>query len=153
MIKIVPIDGLCEELVDFFEQIKDNKFFHPHPFTRKEANARCCDSDDIYAVCAEHTESQYHPLCDKIYAYGMVRSFNYWMIPCIGIYVDENCRRKGMGETLVRFLHLSAKLKGIKRLRLHVHPENKKAIALYEKLGYEFIGTRENGELIGFKGL
>ena len=145
MVRIVEISyDVYEELDEFFQRIKDNRFFHPHPFTLEEAYTRCFYSGkDLYYVLID----------DAVIAYGMVRGIGEWKTPCLGIYVAGIHRRKGAGETLVRFLHLVGRLQGIERLRLHVHPDNKRAITLYEKLGYEFIGTRENGELIGFKGL
>ena len=145
MIRIVEVDNrLYKELYEFFEKIKDNRFFYPHPFTREEANARCRYSgEDIYAVVAEA----------DICGYGMVRGIGVWETPTVGICVSEECQRKGIGELLLGFLHVSARLRGIKKLRLHVDSKNTKAIALYKKLGYEFVGVRENGELIGYKGL
>ncbi len=38
-----------------------------------------------------------------------------------------------------------AKLKGMEGIELHVYKHNRKAIALYKKLGFEVVGDTDNG--------
>ncbi len=145
MLQIVPISlKLCKQVAAFFEEIKDNKFFHPHPFTLKEAYQRCYyDGDDIYCVLID----------GDILGYGMIRGIGQWETPCLGIYLIPKHRGQNYGELLIRFLHAAAKLNGLDKLRLHVSPDNITAILLYGKTGYKFNDERHNGELVGYKDL
>lgn len=131
-------------LTDFFNKVKNNKFFHPHPFTLGTAcELWVYDGKNSYYTIMEN---------EKIIGYGFLRGFEEgWKDICLGIYILD--RRKGLGELLMNFLHIVAKRQGLKRLRLHVHPDNKKALNLYRKMDYEFKDGKHNGELIGCKTL
>lgn len=145
-LKIIPLSpSLCKHIVEFFRMISSNTFFHPHPFDLKEVHKRCYyKGDNIY--CA---------LIDKeVLAYGFIRGWDEgWDDKCLGIITNPSEKRQGLGELLVRFLHIAAKRRGLKRLRLHVSPDNIPAINLYKKTGYTFSGEKHDGELIGFKDL
>lgn len=133
--------GHYSALKKFFKSIERNQFFHPHDFNEKETLKRSSYiGDDLYYVL----------IADCIIGYGFIRGWDAgWKDKCIGLIIDEKYQGNGYGRLLLLFLHAAAKMKKIKRLRLHVHPENKKAINLYEKTGYKFTGIRENGEKIG----
>lgn len=140
-LKIVPPNpSLGKQINEFFEEIKDNKFFHPHPFDLPEARKLCsCDSNDIYCLL----------IADSIIGYGFVRGFGKWPDVCLGIIIEPSEQGKGYGELLMNFLHASAKRRDAKRIRVHVHPDNKSALALYEKIGYFFNGQMKGREMIG----
>ncbi len=57
--------------------------------------------------------------------------------------VAVNCRRRGIGETLVRFSDKVAKSEGCTVLSLEVREGNGAARALYEKCGFKPVGTRK----------
>jgi GNAT superfamily N-acetyltransferase len=131
-------------LIEFFENIKDNEFFHPHPFTTNKAiELLDVEGKDLY-YCLVGRE--------KIIAYGFLRGFDDgWDDICLGLIVRESEQGKGYGEMFLRFLHVVAKsLGGLKRVRLHVSPKNTKAISLYRKVGYKFNERMHNEEKIGY---
>jgi len=55
------------------------------------------------------------------------------------LLVDEYCRGRGIGKSLMHELERLSKDKNIKRIRLAVHVDNKQALQLYKKLGYETV--------------
>lgn len=60
------------------------------------------------------------------------------------IAVKEPFRRKGIANTLLSVGEKTAVQKNCSFISLEVRPSNKKAIALYEKRGYNKIGERKN---------
>ena len=131
---------LCKKLYKFFKEVKDNEFFHPHPFTLTEANKRCSyKGNDIYVVI----------VADEILGYGFLRGWDdKWADICLGIIVKPKYQSNGLGTLLMHFLHATAKQKGLKRIRLHVNKDNP-ALHLYKRMGYGFESKKGNGELIG----
>ena len=142
MLQIVPITPrLCKKFYKFFQEIEDNKFFKPHPFTLAEAHKRCYYSgNDVYVVI----------MADDILGYGFLRGWDdEWADICLGVIVKPEHQNNGLGTLLMHFLHATAKQRGLKKIRLHVD-KNNPALSLYKKMGYEFESKRGNGELIGF---
>lgn len=71
----------------------------------------------------------------------------------VGLMVDQEHRRHGMGTALMLEAERWAREAGVRKLELHVFPYNEAAIALYESLGYEREGFRHRhysrgGELV-----
>ena len=60
----------------------------------------------------------------------------------LNLCIEEAWRRRGMGETLLRFLLGEARQRFAIRALLEVRPTNKAALALYRRLGFEKIGVR-----------
>ncbi len=65
----------------------------------------------------------------------------YETIDIVNVFVKENKREKGIGEKLLRFLINENKDK--KNITLEVSKENKPALNLYKKVGFEIVGTRK----------
>lgn len=59
------------------------------------------------------------------------------------VLVDPALRGRGLGEQLVLLALVTAKERGIRQLALFVFPGNARAIALYEKLGFEHRGPSD----------
>lgn len=60
----------------------------------------------------------------------------------IGMGVRDDWQGKGVGSALMNAaLDLADNWLGIRRLELHVHADNARAIALYRKFGFELEGT------------
>lgn len=132
-------------LADFFESLTnagDEKYFHPHPLTREEAEKLCNYSGkDFYYVCVEDKQ---------VLGYGMLRGWDEgYEIPSLGIAIHPKVRGRGLGQAFISFLHVMARYKGVKRIRLKVYFDNKVAINLYKKMGYEF-KTQEGKMHVGF---
>lgn len=62
----------------------------------------------------------------------------------IGLMVAADWRRRGVGRALMQGAEEWARNAGVRKLELHVLPNNEAAIALYESLGYEREGVRRN---------
>jgi len=133
---------LSGALAHFFETECTDPKFHPHPFTRSEAERICAyGGADIYVVAVAQ---------DAVLAYGMLRGWDEgYEIPSLGITVAERARGTGVARLLMQYLHANAKLRGAPSIRLKVYPDNSKAIALYLTLGYEFGDAIENGQMVG----
>jgi ribosomal protein S18 acetylase RimI-like enzyme len=122
---------------------ESSRHFHPHPFTAQEATVRCryVGADLYYAVINDNA----------LIAYGMLRGWDEGLaVPSLGIAVDSAYRGKGVGELLMRFLHAAAKLRGAAKIRLKVEPENTAALALYRKLGYQFMPYLDDGQHVAY---
>ena len=60
----------------------------------------------------------------------------------IGLGVRDDWQGKGVGSALLQAaIDLADNWLGIRRLELHVHADNDRAIALYRKFGFEVEGT------------
>jgi len=134
------------DIQNFFERNKeDYNFFHPHGFS----------SDEFYEEIKDKKKDLYIFLAvdEKFVGYGILRGWDDgYEIPSLGIMIDKNGRGKGYSTSFMRYLHGEAIKKGSKKVRLAVFKENKVAISLYNKLGYEFSEKNEK-ELIGIKNL
>ena len=58
------------------------------------------------------------------------------------VVVHPAYRRKGVASALLRELEAYAQAHGLTRITLEVRASNQKAIALYEKMGYDEDGVR-----------
>jgi ribosomal-protein-alanine N-acetyltransferase len=104
--------------------------FHPHPFTAQEA-ARICSYQgrDLYYALLGNT--------GEVLAYGMLRGWDEgYQIPSLGIAVHPKATGRGIGELMMRFLHIAAIEEGAKEIILKVYKNNHFAVRLYERLGY-----------------
>jgi len=60
------------------------------------------------------------------------------------IAVHPDFRGKGIGEALMRHVIDKVRANGATFVTLEVRPSNTGAVALYQKLGFEILGTRKN---------
>jgi ribosomal-protein-alanine N-acetyltransferase len=60
------------------------------------------------------------------------------------IAVHPDCRGLGIGEALMQFAIAKVRGEGAAFMTLEVRPSNTAAVALYQKLGFEVLGTRKN---------
>ncbi|GGK58270.1 GNAT family N-acetyltransferase [Amphritea balenae] len=74
------------------------------------------------------------------FKFGLYRLFEmrYSRSECylFKLYVSEEYRGKGLGESLIDFLFGELKLRGLGSLDLEVYQKNEKAIRFYERLGF-----------------
>lgn len=77
---------------------------------------------------------------------SLIAYANYWLIDGVGninnVAVDSRRRGWGFGTELMRQLIYSCRKQGGKAMTLEVRESNSRAIALYEKLGFESRGVR-----------
>lgn len=138
-------EKLERQLAKFFEDIKragDDKFFHPHPFDKTTASKLArYKGNDVYCVLVDG---------DKIIGYGMLRGWDEgYEVPSLGIIIHPSIRGCGWGKILMNFLHLTAKQRGCRQVRLKVYPANVNAVKMYKKLGYVFASSQSD-QLVGF---
>jgi [ribosomal protein S18]-alanine N-acetyltransferase len=120
------------------------EFFHPHPLTPQAAGERATYlGKDVYCVMA---------IGEELVGYGMLRGWDDgYDIPNLGVAIDPGQQGRGYGRRLMEFLHRLARQRGAKRIRLRVYPENARAVALYQSLGYSLNCNREpDGQIVGF---
>lgn len=120
-------------LARFFEDLAaagDDGFFRPHPG----------DAGTLREV-AEHSGSDVHLVFvegDVVRAYGLLRGWNEgYAIPSLGIAVHPDARAMGLGRLVMEYLEAMGRHRGAPAIRLRVHKDNARAIAMYERRGYE----------------
>lgn len=129
--KISEVDS--GKLLKFFSEIVENEddlFFHPHAFDEETVEYLCVNykGKDLYYVIY---------LNFNIVGYAMLRGWDEgYEIPSIGIILSKNIRGSGISKNFMEFLHLIAKNKESKRIRITVNNKNIACINLAEKLGY-----------------
>jgi ribosomal protein S18 acetylase RimI-like enzyme len=132
------------ELADFlisFMNSSESKYFHPHPMDEQEARkiASYSGSDLYYGLFED----------EKMIGYGMLRGWDEgYIIPSLGIALKDTARGQKLGEMFMHFLHIVARVRGSKKVRLKVYPSNIAALNLYKKLGYKFSEIVDN-QLVG----
>lgn len=60
------------------------------------------------------------------------------------VAVDPACRRKGIGRALLYHMMDIARKRGVRVIHLEVRVSNEAAKALYEQVGFQYIGQRRN---------
>ena len=66
-----------------------------------------------------------------------------WVLYTFAVHLDF--RHRGIGRGILRFIDRYAAETGAKAIRLDVYEKNSPAIALYESMGYRYIGTVDLG--------
>ncbi len=61
-------------------------------------------------------------------------------IPTFGICLHGGAQSQGLGRLLLDYFLASAKLSGVNRVRLSVHPDNGRALRLYQRAGFHITG-------------
>ena len=104
------------------------------------------------------------PWDEKSIAYELTNPLSYWLVALEGetvagyvgsqtvidetdmmnIAVHSDYRRKGIAESLINALVSDLVQKGSRCLTLEVRASNEAAKALYQKLGFQHVGTRKN---------
>ena len=129
MIEIVRLKPTLLPMVSEFFQTIESGMFHPHGFSYDDAKKLCnYTGNDLFYVVKTDGE---------IFAYGLLRGWDDGFdVPCLGIYVGEKHRGKGIARMFMTFLHNAAKIHGANGVMLKVYKNNQKAISLYKSFGY-----------------
>ncbi len=69
-------------------------------------------------------------------------------VPDLGICIRENCKGMHLGRDLIGFLIRRAKALGAGGLMLTTHVANVRGQGLYSKMGFDRIGTSNDGEAL-----
>ena len=107
----------------------DDTFFHPH--AGDVASLRVIAEQpgkDLYLVFVAG---------EDVCAYGLLRGWNEgYEVPSLGIAVHPTFRATGLGRLVMEYLEAMARHRGAPAIRLRVHRDNTRAIAMYERRGY-----------------
>lgn len=130
----------ADGLGDFFEICRkngDEKFFHPHPLTRKEA----------YRLAHYNGKDAYYVLLfnGEVIGYGLERGYDEgYEVPTSGRLLHPDFRNCGIGTIFIRFLYASAFLRGADEILIHIEPDNMNSLVQSTKVGHilEFDGKR-----------
>lgn len=140
-----PLPGDIRAVTNFFAALvamRDDRFFHPHPFTPAEAAHLVAgrgpggqETRDVY---------RFGFIGDTAVAYGLLRGWDEgFETPSLGVVVHASCRGRGLGRAMMHHLHEIARNRGAHSVRLKVYKANAPAFDLYASLGYEFVGQGE----------
>lgn len=122
------------------------------------------ESRHVSAIAELETICFADPWDEKSIAYELTNPLSHWLVALDGdtvagyvgsqtvidetdmmnIAVHPAFRRKGIAEALVNALVADLKALGSHCLTLEVRSSNEPAKALYEKLGFQHVGTRKN---------
>lgn len=140
------IEGLTKffNIISADRQIK--KFFHPHPFTEKQARKICLKEgikEDLYFMAVKNNE---------ITGYAMLRGWDEgYDIPSFGICIRPDYQGQGIGKLLTQFAIEFSKKKKAPKIILKVYKNNFPAYNLYRQIGFEFTGeTEDRKQWIGY---
>lgn len=75
------------------------------------------------------------------------RAFDH--VGVIGTYVDENCRRPGVGRRLAEASFAAAQRKGYEKIFTYVRADNPPSLSFYLNLGFRVVGTAQKQAKIG----
>lgn len=134
-----------QPLAAFFQDLERgtaSKYFHPHPFSAERAHQLANYTGlDLYYVLVEGR---------RVLGYGLLRGWDAnFDVPSLGIVLRDEIQGHGLGEAFIGFLHQAAARRGATRIRLKVYPENKRALRLYQKVGYKFDTELDADQLVG----
>ena len=83
---------------------------------------------------------------------GMVfLSASHYLVPMLGIGLDDAYTGCGLGVRLIEFIHAYARQQGMGGILLNVHYANTRAQALYIKMGYVQLGHSLQGQMLFIK--
>ncbi|MFQ6084054.1 MAG: ribosomal protein S18-alanine N-acetyltransferase [Candidatus Aminicenantia bacterium] len=108
-----------------------------NPWSRMAFIGEICSSPISNPLVIEEKKSK------KIIGYII-----YWRIMqeahINNIALHPEFRRKGIGESVLKFILNKIKKEGARMVTLEVRPSNKAAISLYQKLGFRTLGKRKD---------
>ncbi|MBF6025874.1 GNAT family N-acetyltransferase [Lysobacter niastensis] len=119
----------------------DDAYFHPH--AGDVATLRVIAEQaglDLYVVFVEG---------EAVRAYGLLRGWNEgYAIPSLGIAVHPDARACGLGSLMMEYLETMARHRGAPAIRLRVHQDNARAIAMYKRRGYALTPENDGARLL-----
>ena len=71
-----------------------------------------------------------------------------YLVPLLGIGIDDAYAGRKLGVRLIEFIHDYARSQGMGGIMLNVHPANLRAQQLYQKMGYKHLGSSLQGQML-----
>lgn len=105
------------------------RYFHPFPLDSDSAiRIACTDHLDLYCVAINH---------EGVIGLSMLRGWDEGFdVPSFGVLVDFEHYGCGLGRRMTEQAISEAEKRGCRSLRLSVYDSNKRAVRLYESLGF-----------------
>ncbi len=119
--------------------------------------------DDLPRVMKNERRSYTHPWTEGIFKDCLKSGYECWLISCVNkvighgilsvaageshmlnVCIHPDCQGHGFGKIMVEHLLTRARIKKAKRVYLEVRPSNLVAYKLYENMGFNEIGVRED---------
>lgn len=119
--------------------------------------------DDLPRVMKNERRSYTHPWTEGIFRDCLNSGYECWLISCVNkvighgilsvaageshmlnVCIHPDCQGHGFGKIMVEHLLTRARIKKAKRVYLEVRPSNLVAYKLYENMGFNEIGVRED---------
>jgi ribosomal-protein-alanine N-acetyltransferase len=120
-------------VADLPDVLKNERRGYTHPWT-----------EGIFKDCLNHDHECWLVLfTDKIVAHGIL-SVAAGESHLLNVCVNPECQGYGFGRAMVEHLLVRAREREARRVFLEVRPSNVVACELYEKLGFNEVGIREN---------
>jgi len=110
------------------------RFFRPHPIDKQTIKEICTSGKDHYFVML---------LNNTMIGYSFLRLFGH-TTPSYGCCIDSQFEQKGYGSILTKWTIKTAKQLGYPKVMLKVYTENKIALNMYIKIGFEPVDTGSN---------
>jgi ribosomal protein S18 acetylase RimI-like enzyme len=107
--------------------------------------------EEAKKLCGYSGRNLYYVACvgTAVLAYGLLRGWDEgYEIPSLGIAIHPEARGQGLARPFMAFLHAAAKARGATKVRLTVYTENRRAVELYRRMGYQF-EAKNDRELVG----
>jgi ribosomal protein S18 acetylase RimI-like enzyme len=98
------------------------------------------ESRHFAAVCLVDGREE---MCGYVFLWDL-----HTQVPWLGVCVRDGYKGKGIGSMLMRHVETYCRERGKGGILLTTHVDNHKAQGLYEKVGYETIGSDPRGEIL-----
>ena len=147
-IKLLNISQSTELYEMFLNSDKEySKYFIPFEISKKS----------ISTILGSKIRDLYFGLFikDKLCGLFMLRGFDEgYEIPSYGVWISPKYQNLGLAKLTLNFVITFCKINAIKKIMLKVHPENKIAKNIYEKMGFVRVGIdNKNKNIIYHKTL
>ena len=114
---------------------------HPIQDSYMERTFEECTGERAYAkgyILEHEGQAAGYALVSKTFSQE-AGGYVYWLEE---LYIREQFRSKGLGSEFFAYVEQN-KEPGVTRFRLEVEPDNIRAAALYERMGYKYLGYRQ----------
>ena len=107
------------------------------PFTQQFKEQIACGNREPYLL---KYNNKYIASCDLVYDFGEYTKAGI-KVYLSRLIVKKEYRNKGIGQELLKYMINLCKEKGYKQITVGVDTDNKKAVHIYKKFGFEIYET------------
>jgi len=131
----------ADRMADFFAALTEQEIYYFFSLDEDEARRLALDAarDPTYRLIAvDNTRAG-----ELVLGYAFLQ-WHEESVPVFGIGLRGEAQSLGLGRALLRHLLSSAAVSGVGRVRLTVHPDNGRALRLYQRAGFRLVAERIN---------